>query len=683
MNKLPFLFGIHCHQPVDNFNNVVDEAVEKSYKPFIETALKFENFKFSVHFSGWLLEYIKTNHHNVFLNLQRLTENNQIEFFSGGFYEPILSAIPSEDRCAQIIKLNNYIKNHFGTYPKGLWLTERVWDSSIIPDIVNCGIEYVIVDDYHFISAGFDKSDLYGYYITEQDGYKLKIFPIDKNLRYMTPFRHVEELEKYFSDIKNHADLAMVFDDGEKFGIWPGTYEWVYTEKWLQSFINAISNNDLVEFSHFYTVAENIKPKGIAYLPVTSYIEMGEWSLFADKSEQFSKLQNFIKNSEFSNQAEYFVKGGIWKNFFTKYPESNRIHKRYLNLSKKINEFENQGRKIKKEIKDDLYKSQCNDVLWHGIFGGLYLPNLRNNAYKYLIKAEKELDEIQTHNFPSIETIDYDFDGYNELFVRNKKYNAVFSSINCGQMISFDIKDLNFNFLNTLARHTEKYHFHMLNHCETEQNQGIKTIHETNMNIDEKAKELIINDWYLRNSFIDHFVCEFNCDNFFKMKFNEMGDFVNNPAEIIKSNANILKFSRKGGVFSDKKFDSQLHKTFNVKTNGFEFDIMFETEYNEKLYYVLEMNFHFYDLNNIIINGKEQENNKCVKGKYFTLEDNCLKSKIGLEFEKNMNLYSFLVSTTSQSEKGVDFTAQSICVLIPVEFQNSITLKGKLIFENI
>ena len=91
------LFGIHCHQPVDNFSKVVDNAIEKSYRPFFEIASKF-NFKFSVHFSGWLLEYIKDNDKKLFELMQNLSQKGQIEFFTGGFYEPILANIPSRDK---------------------------------------------------------------------------------------------------------------------------------------------------------------------------------------------------------------------------------------------------------------------------------------------------------------------------------------------------------------------------------------------------------------------------------------------------------------------------------------------------------------------------------------------------------------------------------------------------------
>ncbi|MEA3498469.1 MAG: 4-alpha-glucanotransferase, partial [Campylobacterota bacterium] len=152
--KTSLLFGIHCHQPIDNFDWVIFDAIEKSYKPFFQTLEKFPNFKCSVHFSGSLLEFIEKNDIELFTLIKKLSP--QIEFFSGGFYEPVLASIPSEDRIAQIKKLNKYIKKHFSQTPKGLWLTERVWDNSIIKDIKSCGIEYVMVDDYHIKTSGLE-----------------------------------------------------------------------------------------------------------------------------------------------------------------------------------------------------------------------------------------------------------------------------------------------------------------------------------------------------------------------------------------------------------------------------------------------------------------------------------------------------------------------------------------------
>ena len=40
----------------------------------------------------------------------------------------------------------------------------------------------------------------------------------------------------------------------------------------------------------------------------------------------------------------------------------------------------------------ELYRGQCNCGYWHGAFGGIYLPHLRNAVYQHLIAADNLLD---------------------------------------------------------------------------------------------------------------------------------------------------------------------------------------------------------------------------------------------------------------------------------------------------
>ncbi|MCD8493651.1 MAG: hypothetical protein LRY51_18120 [Geovibrio sp.] len=274
--KMPFLFGIHCHQPVGNFSHVVDEAVERCYAPFMEAALLYPQFRFAVHYSGWLLDYIRQHHKGVFGSMKKLADNNQIEFFTGGYYEPVLSAIPSQDRRGQIEKLSSYINNHFGQMPDGLWLTERVWDPAIITDVTEVGVRNMIVDDYHFISAGYYKEMLNGYYISEQDGRRVNLFPIDKNLRYLIPFKEEAAIVEYLEKTADSGGkCSVIFDDGEKFGVWPHTYEWVYEDGWLERFLDVVISSGKCEFAFFGETADRVKPAGLAYLPITSYHEWG------------------------------------------------------------------------------------------------------------------------------------------------------------------------------------------------------------------------------------------------------------------------------------------------------------------------------------------------------------------------------------------------------------------------
>ena len=148
VNTTKLLFGIHMHQPVDNFDWVIKHGVEVCYGPFFEVMSKYPEFRFSVHCSGWLMEQIEEFHPKLHKQIMTLAKNGSVEFFSAGYYEPILSVIPSEDRVTQINMLNDSIKSDFKQTPKGLWLTERVWESSLIPDFNKAGIKYTVIGQH-------------------------------------------------------------------------------------------------------------------------------------------------------------------------------------------------------------------------------------------------------------------------------------------------------------------------------------------------------------------------------------------------------------------------------------------------------------------------------------------------------------------------------------------------------
>ena len=670
MRKL--LFGIHCHQPVENFYEVIDEAVEKSYKPFFRVVSETD-FRFSVHFSGWLLDYIRIYHKELFSLMKKCADKGQIEFFSGGFYEPVLASIPSDDRKFQIEKLNRFIKEYFGQEPKGLWLTERVWDDTIIKDLSDVGIKYVMVDDYHFISTGFKKESLHGYYLTESEGKKLGIFPIDKTLRYITPFKPVDRVFDYLRSIPKKK-AAIIFDDGEKFGIWPKTYQWVYEKGWLKEFLEAVEKSDEIKSFLYRDFFESEKPEGIVYLPTTSYYEMGEWSLPPEAFEEIEFLKEKLKELGLEELFEKYVKGSIWKNFFIKYPEANRIHKRFLELS-----IENRDIKDKNEFLEPLMASQCNDVLWHGVFGGLYLPNLRNNAYRFIIKAEKEVEKIKGRK--GLQIKDITFDGYEDIKISSENFIVLISTKEGGQITEISLKDKEFNIQNTLTRRKEGYHYKFFKEEKHSKNEeGISTIHEMELELPvEKIRDKLIYDWYNKNSFIEHITDKnISLDSFYRCSFKEYGDFANQPFEIKKYFDKEVVLERKGGIYRETKKETLLKKVFKVGDDFIEYVMEIETEDREENVFLLEMNFHFANFDKVLVNGENLSKREIKDIKGISVYDPFIEKNIEILFDKNVCCFMSPVETVSQSEKGIDLTLQGYSFGFYLPFQKELKLSAVL-----
>src|SRR6056297_2987757 len=96
-NKVIFSFGIHNHQPVGNFDHVIEDAYQKAYFPFVEVMNEFPDIPFALHNSGILWDWISRNHKEYLEIIRGMTGRSQLEILSAGYYEPILSIIPEKD----------------------------------------------------------------------------------------------------------------------------------------------------------------------------------------------------------------------------------------------------------------------------------------------------------------------------------------------------------------------------------------------------------------------------------------------------------------------------------------------------------------------------------------------------------------------------------------------------------
>ncbi|MGZ3539374.1 MAG: alpha-amylase/4-alpha-glucanotransferase domain-containing protein, partial [Thermodesulfobacteriota bacterium] len=391
-----------------------------------------------------------------------------------------------------------------------------------------------------FKKSGLREEELYGYYLTEEDGKVLKVFPGSERLRYIIPFHPPEETLEYLSKLRGSPSAAIFADDGEKFGVWPYTYHSVYEEGWLERFFELIGKNlDWIEPMHLGAYAIRERPLGRIYLSCSSYMEMDEWSLPAEAMAEYGKVVERLKNAPEGEQVRRFLKGGFWRNFFVKYPESNDMHKRVLHLREKIGNEERSPASKNQDPLHYLYRAQCNDAYWHGVFGGLYLPHLRHAIYENLIKAETLYDQ-QMHpeqEWVDLEKLDLNGDGDEEVILKNPEAVLLFSSRG-GTLLEMDDRSKAFNILGTLTRRKEAYHQKLLEAREQTERGGTstsrtKTIHEIFDSTEKDLDQYLRFDEYRRVSFLDHFIAEpLDFESFRKCNYQEEGDFIREPYEI-------------------------------------------------------------------------------------------------------------------------------------------------------
>src|SRR2546425_42833 len=149
------------------------------------------------------------------------------------------------------------------------------------------------------------------------------------------------------------------------------------------------------------------------------------------------------------------VAAPLRRNFLAKYPEANALHKRMLIVSEELarRSILDSSSEVR-QAQQNLWRGQGNDVYWHGVFGGIYFPHLRADAYASLLKAERILSE---RRIAAGEQRDYDVDGYDEYIFRGNA-GAVFVHVQGGAVIEWDIYASATNLVDTLARRPEAEH---------------------------------------------------------------------------------------------------------------------------------------------------------------------------------------------------------------------------------
>lgn len=427
MERKPvFIFVIHFHQPVGQLGAVLERLFENSYKPLMNALLR-ARVPVALHFSGPLLLYAKDYYPDFLEIVRRAGDAGFPEFIGGAYSEAILPLIPIEDRAEQVRKYNELFQRLIGDYPlRGFWLPERFWDQTMPSIISKFGYEYVFVDDQLLYMKGMKWGDSKYLWMTEDSGKPVKIFFIDTEIRYKLPWSPIPEVVEYISKASELEGYPYVLwgSDAEKFGEWK---PWEVTGKWLEEFlqVSAISSKYYVLRPRDYLRLGMIK--GLTYLPHGSYDKMMEWS------------------------------GGLIWNFLTKYSESNNMHKKLIYVRSKVLEAEALSNSRLEDAWDYVHLAECNDVYWHGLFGGTYIHHLRAEVYRNLIRAENIADKILRSY--GIKKKDFDFDGADEVLIEKELLNAYVKPSDGGTIFELDYRGhgKEGNLVNVMSRYPETY----------------------------------------------------------------------------------------------------------------------------------------------------------------------------------------------------------------------------------
>lgn len=503
LDRLSFCFGVHNHQPIGNFDSVLAEATERAYRPFLELVRRRPEARLSVHCTGSLLAWLREHARSTFDLVGETVAAGQVELLTGGFYEPILAILPDPDKRGQIERLTDFLVREFGVRPRGMWLAERVWEPHLTRSLREAGVEYVLVDDSHFALAGLDPDALGGYYLTEEQGHTLAVFPISQRLRYLIPFDEVGKSVEYLEARRGSVPALTVVDDGEKFGAWPGTYEHVYGDGWLDRFFDALLSTPWLRMTTFSDVLDTVPASGRVYLPTASYREMGEWALPAPAAEALERARRDLGPIDGGAALASLLRGGFWRGFLVKYPEVADTYWKMLRLSGAITEARTRrpGDPALDDARESLWRGQANDAYWHGVFGGCYLPHLRRAVKSALLEAERTLDA--TLGVPTgARTGDADGDGAAEVLIRTPELAVTLEPALGGTVTELGYLPRALDLGDVLTRRHEAYHAQLAAQS-PEHHPGARTIHDAPAHKEAGLAARLAHDPFRRASLLD------------------------------------------------------------------------------------------------------------------------------------------------------------------------------------
>lgn len=577
MLELALVF--HNHQPLGQFESVTDEAVRLAYDPFVRRLAEHPSIRVALHFSGTLLLDLRKRHRPFLDRVAALALERRIEILASGIGEPILPALPERDRAPQLARMVRLVEETFGVPPAGAWVTERVWDPSLVRCYLEAGIRYVILDGEHLRKAGVPRGASAGPWRIVTDDGGLPVLSADTSLRRGMPYSPAETVLQSINRRRMEGGgLLVAADDGEKFGEWPGTHDLCYgasgSPGWLETFFRGLETLSGECRTVLPGECADRPALGTVCVPAGSYHEMNGWAFGPARPALRARLDE---------EDRMLLQPGLWHNFPRRYREAGLLHSKMHAVSAEVARIPDPH--FRDRCLEDLHLAQCNCGYWHGVFGGIYLPHLRQALAGRLVSARKTVeyyfaaflaeaakerpdyaakkhldwlragffrDEYATADLadalytygterllagrvvpppPALAEADFDFDGQPELSLRGEAADLYVDPAEGGAVFSFDIKSKNFDLCLAMSRYAEEYHRDYAGRVG-----------------DPPREAPLAVDPFRRASFRDRFLVSPTAADLALGRFTEAGDFADGAYETVERSPTSILLRRSGRV---------------------------------------------------------------------------------------------------------------------------------------
>jgi alpha-amylase len=215
---------------------------------------------------------------------------------------------------------------------------------------------------------------------------------------------------------------------------------------------------------------------------------------------------------------------------------------------------------------EHLYQGQSNDTYWHGVFGGVYINHLRLATWEHLIAAE----DLAWHGPTASEIVDADLDGRPDVRLRADGQLVVVDLAEGAGIGEWDLRAPRHALTAVMRRRPEASHLRLLaaeraasdveeaDEAEAlaeggeeagEDGDGstVATIHDLALAKEEGLAAHLAYDRHERRSALVHFLHPaLTAASYASADYEELGDFVDGPFDIVAMRADELRVVRDG-----------------------------------------------------------------------------------------------------------------------------------------